>query len=111
MQMLTGTPVQWGTAAARSATGCRFYANLSPGDLDEGDTQKEEFVQWMNEVSCGLWYGKSKSPLIFLGLFLFFFKIYLFYICKYAIAVSRHTGGGQGIPLQMVVSHHVVAGN
>jgi hypothetical protein len=34
---------------------------------------------------------------------LFFFKIYLFIICKYTVAVFRHS-------LQMVVSHHVVAG-
>jgi hypothetical protein len=36
----------------------------------------------------------------------FFFKIYLFYVCEYRVAVFR-----QRIPLQMVVSHHVVAGN
>jgi hypothetical protein len=28
-----------------------------------------------------------------------------------ALAVFRHTGRGHQIPLQMVVSHHVVAGN
>jgi hypothetical protein len=41
---------------------------------------------------------------------LFFFKIYLFIICKYTVAVFRHTRRGSQIPLQMVVSHHVVAG-
>jgi len=39
----------------------------------------------------------------------FFLKIYLF-ICKYTVAVFRHTRRGHQIPLQMVVSHHVVAG-
>jgi hypothetical protein len=44
----------------------------------------------------------------------FFFKIdsiYLFYVGEYAIAVFSLTSVGDGIPLQMVVSHHVVAGN
>jgi hypothetical protein len=36
--------------------------------------------------------------------------IYLFITCKYTVAVSRHTRRGHQISLQMVVSHHVVAG-
>jgi hypothetical protein len=40
----------------------------------------------------------------------FFFKIYLFIIYKYTVAVFRHTRRGRQISLQMVVSHHVVAG-
>jgi hypothetical protein len=39
-----------------------------------------------------------------------FFKIYLF-IYEYTIALFRHTRRGHQIPLQMVVSHHVVTGN
>jgi hypothetical protein len=39
----------------------------------------------------------------------FFFKIYLLIICKYTVAVFRHTRRGSQILLQMVVSHHVVA--
>ena len=39
-----------------------------------------------------------------------FFKIYLFIICKYTVAVFRHSRRGRQILLQMVVSHHVVAG-
>jgi hypothetical protein len=52
---------------------------------------------------------------VYHGIF-FFFKIYLFIslkpkdlfivICKYTVAVFRHTRGG----VRMVVSHHVVAG-
>jgi hypothetical protein len=38
-------------------------------------------------------------------------KIYLFYLCEYTVAVFRHTRRGHQIPLQMVVSHHVVGGN
>jgi hypothetical protein len=41
---------------------------------------------------------------------LFFLKIYLFIIYKYTVAVFRHTRRGHQISLQMVVSHHVVAG-
>jgi hypothetical protein len=41
---------------------------------------------------------------------IFFLKIYLFIICKYTVAVFRHTRRGHQISLQMVVSHHVVAG-
>ena len=37
--------------------------------------------------------------------------IYLFNVCEYSVAVFRHTRRGHWIPLQMVVSHHVVAGN
>ena len=39
-----------------------------------------------------------------------FFKIYLFIICKYTVAVFRHSRRGNQILLHMVVSHHVVAG-
>jgi hypothetical protein len=34
----------------------------------------------------------------------------LFIICKYTIAVFRHTRRGHQISIWMVVSHHVVAG-
>jgi hypothetical protein len=37
-------------------------------------------------------------------------KIYLFIICKYTVAAFRHSRRGHQIPLQMVVSCHVVAG-
>jgi hypothetical protein len=40
----------------------------------------------------------------------FFFKIYLFIICKYTVAVFKHSRRGSQILLRMVVSHHVVAG-
>ena len=38
-------------------------------------------------------------------------KIYLFYVYENTIALFRHTRTGHQIPLQMVVNHHVVAGN
>jgi hypothetical protein len=54
----------------------------------------------------------SHDFLSFFVLFGFFFlKIYLFHLYEYTVAVFRHTRRGHQIPLQMVVSHHVVAGN
>jgi hypothetical protein len=41
----------------------------------------------------------------------FFLKITLLIIYKHTVAVFRHTRRGHQISLQMVVSHHVVAGN
>jgi hypothetical protein len=47
----------------------------------------------------------------FYSAFFFFFKDFLFItICKYTVAVFRHTRRGSQILLRMVVSHHVVAG-
>ena len=43
--------------------------------------------------------------------FLFFLMIYLFIICKYTVAVFRHTRRGRQISLEVAVNHHVVAGN
>jgi hypothetical protein len=43
-------------------------------------------------------------------LFLFFFLKDLFIICKYTVAVFRHSRRGRQVSLWMVVSHHVVAG-
>jgi hypothetical protein len=43
------------------------------------------------------------------GFFYLFFKD-LFILCEFTVAVFRHTRGGHQIPLQMAVSHQVVAG-
>ena len=43
--------------------------------------------------------------------FYFFKKNYLFYVYEYTVTVFRHTRRGHQIPLQVVGSHHVVAGN
>ena len=45
--------------------------------------------------------------------FSFFFKIYFYfmYVSTLQLLLSSDTRRGHGIPLQMVVSHHVVAGN
>jgi hypothetical protein len=42
---------------------------------------------------------------------LFFFSQDLFHVCDYTVAVFRPTRRGRQILFQMVVSHHVVAGN
>jgi hypothetical protein len=52
---------------------------------------------------------KSRAHTAITG-FLFLFKIYLFIICEYIVAVFRHTRRGRQISLQVVVSYHVVAG-
>jgi hypothetical protein len=52
----------------------------------------------------------ATTPSLLLYSFLFFFKIYLFIICEYTVAVFRHSRRGSQILLQMVVSHHVIAG-
>jgi hypothetical protein len=48
--------------------------------------------------------------LLLLFVCLFVLKIYLFIICKYTVAVFRRSRRGRQLSLQMVVSHHVVAG-
>jgi hypothetical protein len=48
---------------------------------------------------------------IYLITYLFtYLKIHVFIICKYTAAVFRCTRRMHQIPLQMVVSHHVIAG-
>jgi hypothetical protein len=57
---------------------------------------------------------QTKKPKKFICLFLIFKEIYFMYVSiydEYTVAVFRHTRRGLQIPLQMVVSHHVVAGN
>jgi hypothetical protein len=61
-------------------------------------------VLWTTKLSLKPW---RKRVLFF---FFFFLKIYLFIICKYTVAVFRHSRWGRQILLQMVVNHHVVAG-
>jgi hypothetical protein len=37
--------------------------------------------------------------------------IFIFFVYEYTVAIFRHTRRGHQIPLKMVVSHHVVAGD
>jgi hypothetical protein len=61
----------------------------------------KERVVWYMNTNVGLCY-------VMLCYGLFFFKFYLY---EYSVAVFRHTRRGHQISLQMVMSHHVVAGN
>ena len=74
--------------------------------------------------ACNMWYVyvRDQAQELFLRILstLFFvcFKdlfaclcIYLFYVCEYVVTLFRPTRRGHQIPLQMVVTHHVVAGN
>jgi hypothetical protein len=54
--------------------------------------------------------GKISRNWALFSLLIFFFKDLFIIICKYTIAVFRHTRRGSQILLGMVVSHHVVAG-
>jgi hypothetical protein len=46
---------------------------------------------------------------LFFSFFFFFLDLFII-ICKYTVAVFRHTRRGRQILSRMVVSHHVVAG-
>ena len=54
--------------------------------------------------------GKDFLTLTSKLLLFFLFKDLFIVICKYTIAVFRHTRRGRQISLQVIVSHHVVAG-
>jgi hypothetical protein len=63
-------------------------------------------------VSIVLWLVLFCIVFVFVFCFLVFWVFFkdLFIICKYTVAVFRHTRRGSQFLLQMVVSHHVVAG-
>jgi hypothetical protein len=82
------------------------------------DSQVENHCCWQGvvmplvfwEVEAGKWLSSRAGSWVTSPLFFFFFKD-LFYLYEHTVAVFRHTRKGHQIPLQMVVSHHVVAGN
>ena len=59
--------------------------------------------------SLSYWKGVPRRLVIFFIYYAFFKDLFII-ICKYTVAVFRHTRRGSQILLQMVVSHHVVAG-
>jgi hypothetical protein len=83
---------------------------------ESSDRRKPQWRKWFP-----LWFsGLPQCLLFYAPLFFFFLSIFLFffsssfrfiYLCEYTAAVLRHTRRGRQISLQMVVSHHVVAGN
>jgi hypothetical protein len=62
-------------------------------------------------LSFPAWTLSSMYLTLFLLFDFSFLKIYLFYLYEYTVAVFRHTRRGHQIPLQIVVSHHVIGGN
>jgi hypothetical protein len=56
----------------------------------------------------GVCIATTWNSVVFLPFFLPFLKISLLILCMW---VHCHTRRGHRIPLQMVVSHHVVSGN
>jgi hypothetical protein len=69
-------------------------------ELKQGPRRKP--LTGLLPMSCSVYFLKY--------LFIYLFT-YLFIVYEYTIAVLRHTRGGHQIPLQMVVSLHVVVGN
>ena len=53
----------------------------------------------------------TKNNLGEIGFLFLFFKDLFIVICKYIVAIFRHTRRGHQVPLLVVVSHHVVFGN
>jgi hypothetical protein len=70
-------------------------------------------LRWGRALDCcPISPGFLKFPVsLSLSLFLSFIKIYFFYVYEYTVTVFRHTRRGHRSLLQMVVSHHGVAGN
>ena len=64
----------------------------------------------VNALLTPTWLRQAKKVPASFFFFFFFLKIYLLIICKYTVAVFRHSRRGSQISLRMVVSHHVVAG-
>jgi hypothetical protein len=76
--------------------------------------------EYLEKVIEVLWVGKQDRQrrldftllwiVSFVCLFIYLLILRFIYY-EYAVAVFRHTRRGHQISLQMVVSHHVVAGN
>jgi hypothetical protein len=69
-----------------------------PYNLNSGD---------QSPVSVGFW--EPLRSLVDLTFYIYLF-LFIIIICKYTVAVFRHSRRGHQISLWMVVSHHVVVG-
>jgi hypothetical protein len=91
----------------------RFSVTGTPDSL-----HGHQECRWYTHIQCrqnthaGKIIFKIKSDILTINSYYFlFFKKDLFIIMsKYTVAVFRHSRRGRQISLQMVVSHHVVAG-
>ena len=70
----------------------------------QGGVRREGQGNGYNHLFSVCMYEKS------LTIKIFFEDLFIFIICKYTVAVFRHSRRGSQISFQMVVSHHVVAG-
>jgi hypothetical protein len=77
--------------------------NFALGSVWQWDTNCIEYNFRIHSRNYNYFYNDARVRT------LFFFKI-LFYVYEYIVAVFRYIRRGYQIPLQMVVSHHVVAG-
>ena len=98
----------------RGTQACSLCFSDARGFLGKRD-HKQEGV-WAGGVGAtSLLFSSQNRGSSIVGPILFFFflkrLIYVFYVYEYTIALFRHTRRGHRILLQMVVSHHVVAGN
>jgi len=75
----------------------------------EGHASKNIGVARMSWVTVIVFFCNSTRLTFFLSSFVL--SSLLMYVYEYTVSVSRHTKREPWIPLQMVVSHHVVAGN
>jgi hypothetical protein len=55
--------------------------------------------------------GEGKNMIKFESEICFFILFIYYYLYEYIVVAFKHTGRGHQIPLQMVVSHHVIAEN
>ena len=85
----------------------RGYSEAGPHGVQESSSghQAQRQVSLTTEPSCLPWFLPPPPPP-----FLLLLKIYLFIICKYIVAIFRHSRRGRQISLWVVVSQHVVAG-
>jgi hypothetical protein len=86
------------------------------GDLKTACRSRFSFsIMWVQGSSLG---GQLSGQCLYLPSHLgcpassvFISIFYLFYVYEYIVDVFRHARRGHPISLQVVVSHHVVAGN
>ena len=94
---------------------CRHWFSSDPSTSGIRTLWSACFGCVLGKGSASAVRGKTGHLFLFGTRYQFFFFFYLifiysFIICKYTVAVFRHSRRGHQISLRMVVSHHVVAG-
>jgi hypothetical protein len=84
-----------------------------PNFIGDAMAVNDQFMFVIIEEGVGVDYVFiGENELLFLKYFIYLFICYTeFYAHNYTVVVFRQTRREYWIPLQMVVSHHVVAGN